>query len=63
VLLGKYRVVIRVVGPKSDELTGAWKRLHSEQLNALRSLPNMNRMIISRLRWAEHVAPMGERTG
>jgi hypothetical protein len=49
---------------KRDEVTGEWRRLHKEELNSLYSLPNIVRVIKSRrLRWAGHVARMGERRG
>jgi hypothetical protein len=57
------RVLRRIFGPKRDEVTGEWRRLHNE-LYALYSSPNMIRMIQSRrLRWAGHVACMGKRRG
>jgi hypothetical protein len=56
------RVPRRIFGPKRDEVTGAWRKLHNEELNGLYSLPNNVRVIKSRkLRWAEHVAHMGGR--
>jgi hypothetical protein len=56
------RVLRRIFGPKTDEVTGEWRRLHNKELYALYSSPNINRVIKSRrLRWAEHVARMGER--
>ena len=48
---------------RRDEVTGEWKRLHNEELNDLYSSPNIVRMIKSRMRWAEHVARMGEESG
>jgi len=55
------RVLRRIFGPKRDEVTGEWKKLHNEELNKLYSLPNIVRVIKSRrMRWAEHVARMGE---
>jgi CRISPR/Cas system-associated protein Cas7 (RAMP superfamily) len=55
------RLLRRIFGPKRDEVTGQWRKLHNEQLNGLYSLPNIVRVIKSRrLRWAGHVAPMGK---
>jgi len=57
------RVFMRIFGPKRDEVTGEWRKLHNEELNVLFSLPNIEREIKSRMRWAEHVARMEERRG
>jgi hypothetical protein len=58
------RVLRRIFGPKRDEVTGEWRRLHSKELHVLYSLPNITRVIKSRrLRWAGHVARIGERRG
>jgi hypothetical protein len=58
------RVLKRVFGPKRDEVTGEWRKLHNEELNDLYSLPNIVRVVKSRrMRWAGHVACMGEDRG
>jgi len=54
----------RIFGPRRDEVTGEWRRLHNEELNDLYSLPNIERVIKSRrMKWAWHVARMGEDRG
>ena len=54
----------KTFGSKSDEVTGEWRRLHNEELNDLCSSTNIVRVIKSRrVRWAEHVARMGDRRG
>jgi hypothetical protein len=57
------RVLRRIFGPKRDEVTGEWRKLHNEELNNLYSLPNIVRVIKSRLRWVGHSARMGESRG
>jgi hypothetical protein len=51
-----------IFGPKRDEATGEWRKLHSEELHDLYSAPTIVLVIKSRrMRWAGHVARMGER--
>jgi hypothetical protein len=54
------RVPRIIFGPKGDEVTGEWRKLHNEELNDLYSSPNTFRVIKSKImRWAGHVARMG----
>ena len=51
----------RIFGPKRDEVTGEWRRLHNKELYALYSLPNIIRVSKSRrLGWAGQEVRMGE---
>jgi hypothetical protein len=55
-------VLRRIFGPKRDEVTGDWRKLHNEKLHNLYSSSNIIRMIKSRrIRWAGNVARMGEK--
>jgi hypothetical protein len=56
------RVLRGIFGPKRDEVTGGWRKLHYEELRDLYSLPSIIRMIkLMRMKWVEHVARMDRR--
>jgi hypothetical protein len=56
------RVLRKIFGPKRDEVTGGWKKLHNEELQGLYSLSSIIRKIKSRrMRWAGNVAQIGRR--
>jgi hypothetical protein len=55
------RVLRRIFGPKRDEVTGGWRKLHNEELHGLYSSSSIIRVIKARrMRWAGYVARMGE---
>jgi hypothetical protein len=55
------RVLRRIIGPKWDEIIGKWRKLYNDELHILYSSPNIISQIKSRrMRWARHVARMGE---
>jgi hypothetical protein len=55
------RVLRRIFGPKRDEVTGGWRKLHNEELHDLYSLPSVIRIRSSKMGWAGHVAQMREK--
>jgi hypothetical protein len=58
ILREEYRLrVMRIFGPKRDEVTGGWRKLHNEERHKLYTSPAIMRMIKSRrIRWDWHVA-------
>jgi hypothetical protein len=58
------RVLRRIFGPKRDDMTGGWRKLHNEELHGLYSSPSIIKVIKARrMRWARYVARMGEVRG
>jgi hypothetical protein len=56
------RVLRRIFGPKRDEVTVEWRKPHNEEVHDLYSLPSILRIMkLRRMRWAGHVARMGEK--
>jgi hypothetical protein len=55
------RLLRRIFGPKRDEVTAEWRKLHNGELSDIYSSSNIIRVNKSRIRWARHVACMGER--
>jgi hypothetical protein len=56
------RVLRRIFGPKRDEVTGEWRKLHNEEFRDLYYSPSIIRIMKSRkMRWAGHIARMGEK--
>jgi hypothetical protein len=56
------RVLRRIFGPKRDEVMGEWRKLHNEELCDLYSSPSIIRIMkLRRMRWAGHIAGMGEK--
>ena len=60
----EHRVLRRVFGPRTDKVTGEWRKLHNEELRDLYSLPNIVWVVKSRrMKCVVHVAQMGEGRG
>jgi len=60
----EFKVLRRIFGPKRDEVTGEWRKLHNEEISELYCSPNIVRVVKSRrMSWAGNVTHMGERRG
>jgi hypothetical protein len=57
------RVLRIIFGPKRDEVTEGWRKLHNKELHGLYALPSIRVITARRMRWAGHVARMGEVRG
>jgi hypothetical protein len=56
------RVLRRIFGPRRDEVTGEWRKLHNEELHDIYSSPSIIRIMkLRRMRWAGQVARIGEK--
>jgi hypothetical protein len=53
------RMLRRIFGPKRDEITGEWRKLHNKELNYLYPSLNIVQVMKSRMKWSEHVARIG----
>jgi hypothetical protein len=59
----KNRVLRKIFGPKREEVTGEWRKLHNDELNDLNSSPNIRLIKPRMMKWVGHVAHMGDRKG